>query len=1363
MYRPEEAQIQRLNGDAGSSVEQQCNSIRVMDDKQLVGFLVPMSADASVNSPAKTPMANGIGFVEKTKRGRPPRGETVKGVQSKRQREEEEGEDVCFICFDGGSLVLCDRKGCPKAYHPACIKRDEAFFRSKAKWNCGWHVCSVCQKASHYMCYTCTYSVCKGCTKTADFFCVRRNKGFCSTCMRVIMLIENIDQGIKEMVQVDFDDKSSWEYLFKVYWMYLKEKLSLTQSELIQAKNPWKGSDVVHAKQQRLPFSHPVAFDVKGIGGKSFYHLELKQSKQLLQPPCKDPPIAEIENSSGPGCNPQLEHMQPIELELRRKGSLKKEEASASVGTSLNGPMEWASNELLEFVAHMKNGDASALSHFEVQALLLEYIKRNNLRDPHQKSQIICDSRLKSLFGKHRAGHIEMLKLLEFHFPIKEDPQTSVFMPAGIVGNVTNCVEVDDNNDISFLVNKTKKRKSRKHSEEILVQINLDAYAAIDAHNINLIYLRRDLMESLIEDMEKFQGRVIGSVVRIRISGNNQKQDMYRLVHVVGTRKAFVPYKIGDKTADVLLEVLNLNKKEIVPIDSISNQDFSEDECRRLRKIIKCGLVKRLTVGEVQQKAIELLAVKLNNSLEEEILRLKNLRDRASEKGRKKELRECVEKLELLKTPDEHQRRLLAIPEVHADPKMDPNYETEEDARESDDKKQVEYGGPRCTRFCRREDKPMSSWRKDKEGSIMARRKVSEKREAHGMKKLGNQGTACQVVDRAASETSMTSFSTVNSMSANNSDTDKLWHYRDPSGRIQGPFSVTQLRKWNRSGLFPLDMRIWTSDERDNSVLLTNALKGLFDKAPQVHGEISRESQDHGAASVDSSVGWCRRATGIGRECGESEVPWHLRIANHSKGNTEIARMDGLSSSTPQCLDLNNSYSDKPTPSSPEPSSSHGSHGKQCHEIVDFQSRAGHMVQDSSGSSLCQRSDGCIRNMQALSQRHLGQSSGQNWGSSNSNRSPVNINSGSSFASATKSSNSFEQKGITSYPDLPSPTPKISYDDVEAQAAEELLSLSLVVPVSVSNIQDLPSPTPELEDEAPVGQAAVNKDSSTSSFHVQDSGPSWSSASSLVIDGAQLPEIANGLGGCSPAAKPSMDSDLISDYALKPAEAVGDHVDTPTSDANQLDHNSSSHPISNFSDWRAIFGEPIEFSTLDEESVSDLLAEVDAMEYQTQSGMVSPTSAMRCCEETISVCKSDFFSFFEELSPTPDPAKNDALSSTEDTQLPCQSSLTDELAGTSQAEAFDPLQRSSTTSSSSEGETKSADISFSQVEIGSNVPTPCTMKRTAVSFISRSTELEAITTDCGAAPGNTICSGPVQGFANVNQESSMVTAWDVQT
>ncbi|KAK7406776.1 hypothetical protein VNO78_08407 [Psophocarpus tetragonolobus] len=177
----------------------------------------------------------------KRKRGRPAKaGRLPKGI-SPPQRQKKDEEDVCFICFDGGNLVLCDRRGCPKAYHPSCIKRDEAFFRSKAKWNCGWHICSACGKGSHYMCYTCTYSLCKGCTKTADFVSVRENKGLCGICKKTIMLIENCAQGNKAVCEVDFDDKTSWEYLFKVYWTYLKEKLSLTFDEILQAKNPCKG------------------------------------------------------------------------------------------------------------------------------------------------------------------------------------------------------------------------------------------------------------------------------------------------------------------------------------------------------------------------------------------------------------------------------------------------------------------------------------------------------------------------------------------------------------------------------------------------------------------------------------------------------------------------------------------------------------------------------------------------------------------------------------------------------------------------------------------------------------------------------------------------------------------------------------------------------------------------------------------------------------------------------------------------------------------------------------------------------------------------------------------------------------------
>ena len=48
--------------------------------------------------------------VAKRKRGRPPRGQPKMAITSPPPRKKKDEEDVCFICFDGGSLVLCDRR-----------------------------------------------------------------------------------------------------------------------------------------------------------------------------------------------------------------------------------------------------------------------------------------------------------------------------------------------------------------------------------------------------------------------------------------------------------------------------------------------------------------------------------------------------------------------------------------------------------------------------------------------------------------------------------------------------------------------------------------------------------------------------------------------------------------------------------------------------------------------------------------------------------------------------------------------------------------------------------------------------------------------------------------------------------------------------------------------------------------------------------------------------------------------------------------------------------------------------------------------------------------------------------------------------
>lgn len=48
--------------------------------------------------------------VLKRKRGRPAKGDRVLKTTAPPTKHSRDEEDVCFICFDGGSLVLCDRR-----------------------------------------------------------------------------------------------------------------------------------------------------------------------------------------------------------------------------------------------------------------------------------------------------------------------------------------------------------------------------------------------------------------------------------------------------------------------------------------------------------------------------------------------------------------------------------------------------------------------------------------------------------------------------------------------------------------------------------------------------------------------------------------------------------------------------------------------------------------------------------------------------------------------------------------------------------------------------------------------------------------------------------------------------------------------------------------------------------------------------------------------------------------------------------------------------------------------------------------------------------------------------------------------------
>ncbi|WVZ59569.1 hypothetical protein U9M48_009690 [Paspalum notatum var. saurae] len=766
------------------------------DDQQFLGSIMGAAAPPQQQQQAAAAVAPPV----KRKRGRPPKnrdGAAPAPAPAKPVRAKEE-EVVCFICFDGGNLVVCDRRGCPKVYHPACIKRDESFFRARGKWDCGWHICSSCEKAVQYMCYTCTYSVCRGCVKQGKFFGVRGNKGFCDTCYGTILLIESKDDGAK--VDVDFDDITSWEYLFKLYWLDLKGKHSLTLEELINAKSRWTVPSTAGRREKEE--SSDELYDANDDKDASFGISSKKRRRN--------------DSSSGKRGQKRKKDSgitsRKCEISINISGNLPN--GSTSEGMPLPGDTKWASSELLEFIAHMRSGDSSYISQFDVQVLLLEYIKQNNLRDPHRKSQIICDARLGNLFGKSRVGHYEMLKLLDMHYLVKQAPTLNADSQREID---SDSAQVDNGGycELTAKAGSDKRRKAHKRTERELA-IDPEDYAAIDMHNINLIYLRRSLMEDLIDDDTAFSDKIAGAFVRIRISGLGHKEDMYRLVKVVGTHKVAERYNIGKKATDYALEISNLGKKEVITMDTISNQDFTEEECKRLRQSMKFGLTTRLKVGDIYEKAKVFQSLRFKDWLENEKQRLSHLRDRASETGHRKEYPfHCVEKLQLLNDPEEKARKINEIPEVHVDPHMAPDYES---AEEQDYKKAVDWTMHRNgSDLLFPERRGMESNSVD--NHTQKRLDASSHRSSPPIEDICRTSGAGSNINLNNTAVEPAPLGVV----SDDIEPEKVWHYKDPSGNVQGPFTLEQLSKW--ASFFPRDLRIWlTFESEENSLLLTEVL-----------------------------------------------------------------------------------------------------------------------------------------------------------------------------------------------------------------------------------------------------------------------------------------------------------------------------------------------------------------------------------------------------------------------------------------------------------------------------------------------------------------------------------------------------------
>ncbi|KAL6146451.1 hypothetical protein ACLB2K_057130 [Fragaria x ananassa] len=150
-----------------------------------------------------------------------------------------EYEDWCFICKDGGVLILCDHEGCSKVYHPRCVGKKISSFKNQKRWICSHHSCSACGGAvtgtKSISCLLCTYAVCGSCSESTHSFAVVRGKekhDLCNDCLGLVRLAEeNAECGL-DGKKLDLEDPESSEYGFKECWEIIKEKEGLTLDDL---------------------------------------------------------------------------------------------------------------------------------------------------------------------------------------------------------------------------------------------------------------------------------------------------------------------------------------------------------------------------------------------------------------------------------------------------------------------------------------------------------------------------------------------------------------------------------------------------------------------------------------------------------------------------------------------------------------------------------------------------------------------------------------------------------------------------------------------------------------------------------------------------------------------------------------------------------------------------------------------------------------------------------------------------------------------------------------------------------------------------------------------------------------------------
>ncbi|XP_055816375.1 zinc finger CCCH domain-containing protein 19-like isoform X2 [Solanum dulcamara] len=265
-------------------------------------------------------------------------------------------------------------------------------------------------------------------------------------------------------------------------------------------------------------------------------------------------------------------------IKIQRRVTSKKKE---SVG--------WGSKSLIDFLRYIGQDTRQKLSPYDVTSMVCKYVKEHNLIHPVEKRRILCDVQLESIFGKKVVNKERLFSLLESHFVENEERLQKDELDH----------DLEDDDTEMLVASKTEKKVEQTKRPSIWYSTAAQSqFAALIPENIKLVYLKRSLVLEMIKKPESIETKIIGSFVRVKLEPRDFEQhNSHQLVQITG-----IKHGSSDKcNSESLIQVSNMAGD--VCLTMLSDDEFSKEECDELRKKVKAGLQKKLTIVEVEQKA----------------------------------------------------------------------------------------------------------------------------------------------------------------------------------------------------------------------------------------------------------------------------------------------------------------------------------------------------------------------------------------------------------------------------------------------------------------------------------------------------------------------------------------------------------------------------------------------------------------------------------------------------------------------------------------------------------------------------------------------------------------------------------------